>query len=116
MPAALLMQVKAACSSLRSGLLDVSLTTSKEFGANTAAPECICSTTWVRAEHRRCLQEAGADTAAFKRSLQDVDAKAARQLTGELTRAGAAVYDALQHERELREVRQRWVTQCSACA
>ena len=68
---------------------------------------CVHGTTQVRAEHSGCLQEAGADTAAFKRSLQDVDAKAARQLTGELTRAGASVYDALQHERELREVRIR---------
>ena len=114
------MQVRAACSSLLDGWLDESPTTAQEAGTDTAAVKLshLLPLTVFMAHFRSglrtgvtCLQEAGADTAAFKRSLQDVDAKAARQLTGELTRAGAAVYDALQHERELREVRQRWVPQ-----
>lgn len=36
------------------------------------------------------------------------DAKSARVLGSEITQAGVAVYDALQHERELQDARQRY--------
>lgn len=41
-------------------------------------------------------------------AVQLSDAKSARALGSEITQAGIAVYDALQHEPELRDARNRY--------
>ena len=47
-------------------------------------------------------------------AIQLSDAKSARVLGSEITQAGIAVYDALQHEPELQDARQRYSHMCSS--
>ena len=55
----------------------------------------------------RSVQDAADDM--MPSNLQQVDARAARQLTSEITRAGAEVYNALKQEAELADARARQV-------
>lgn len=47
------------------------------------------------------------DVSGVSVAVQLADAKSARALGNEITQAGIAVYDALQHEPELRDARNR---------